>query len=383
MKGTRRLRSAGGLLAALLACSCPKASLAAPVNPTATEPGPFSDVPVTHWCYAAIQQLAENGIFTGYPDGMFAGKRALTRYEFAVAVQRMVLEVQRGRSMGLVLAAPFQAPLLKLTQEFSPELAMLGADVTVLRQNLVRFTRPWLVDAPDLATCSPRVYPGMGTPNDPEYQRGCRLAIQEWERGEVVFYVAPASRSPRISASTGVLYRTVDTRTDEPGKLALIAGHNAEVKRRLERFGLPASVHPEWVSRVQNPEQPWREAAPQARLDLHRSEAASRDGSVLLRLEARGRGEGPLLRIATPEHARELPLPGFDLEKDTLEACWSPDRELLHLALRRAGRDAVEVRVVALRSGETLHQVEVSAAALQSAARSRTKNVEPLSEPTW
>src|SRR5881275_1458433 len=57
--------------------------------------GPFADVPQGHWAYDAVQQLAQRGIFTGYPDGTFGGKRALTRYEFAVALQRMLQEVQR------------------------------------------------------------------------------------------------------------------------------------------------------------------------------------------------------------------------------------------------------------------------------------------------
>src|SRR5688500_3411575 len=57
--------------------------------------GPFADVPTTHWAYDAVQSLAQRGIFTGYPDGTFQGRRALTRYEFAVALQRMLAEVQR------------------------------------------------------------------------------------------------------------------------------------------------------------------------------------------------------------------------------------------------------------------------------------------------
>src|SRR3712207_9427499 len=57
--------------------------------------GPFADVPTTHWAYDAVQQLASRGIFTGYPDGTFSGRRALTRYEFAVALQRMLVEIQR------------------------------------------------------------------------------------------------------------------------------------------------------------------------------------------------------------------------------------------------------------------------------------------------
>src|SRR3569833_3804880 len=65
--------------------------------------GPFADVPQGHWAYDAVQQLAQRGIFTGYPDGTFAGKRALTRYEFAVALQRMLQEVQRQVAAILLL----------------------------------------------------------------------------------------------------------------------------------------------------------------------------------------------------------------------------------------------------------------------------------------
>jgi len=144
--------------------------------------GPFADVPMGHWAYDAVTQLAQKGIFTGYPDGTFQGRRALTRYEFAVALQRMLTEVQREiaaanlkgpqgnpgergpagatgargprgaagpvgpsgvppevlqdilRQQGLMRSDI--AALQKLAQEFSSELAMLGADVEQIKRNL-------------------------------------------------------------------------------------------------------------------------------------------------------------------------------------------------------------------------------------------------------
>src|SRR4051812_37764118 len=57
--------------------------------------GPFADVPNDHWAYDAVNELAQRGIVNGYPDSTFGGKRALTRYEFAVAIQRMLQDVQR------------------------------------------------------------------------------------------------------------------------------------------------------------------------------------------------------------------------------------------------------------------------------------------------
>lgn len=354
--------------------------LVAPLTADEPKTGPFANVPLTSWPYESVHIIAQAGIFTGYPNGTFSGREARTRYEFAVVLQRIIHEVQRGKRDELLLVRRLRPHLTKLIDEFSPELAMLGVDLSILRRNMLTFFSPWRGDAPDLATCLPHIYPGVGSPDDPEYARGYRLAVQEWQRGEVVFYVAPDSRSPRISASTGVLYRTLDTRTDEPGKLALLAGHNAEVKRRLERFGLPASAHPEWVERVLHPERPWQAQPPQARLTTTQREATTSDGGVLLRLEEQRPGEAPILRVTTPERTQELPLPGFDLARDSLEVCWSPTLDLLHLAQRRPGQEHISVRVVELRGGQTLHQVEVPAATLRPATRSSIPKVYPFSD---
>ena len=148
--------------------------------------GPFQDVPMDHWAYDAVTQLAQRGVFTGYPDNTFSGKRALTRYEFAVALQRMLVDVQRQIAMnpgpkgdkgdkgdagprgpqGVAGARGADGPpgpigpsgtpparlaeldrlnalmrndinaLQKLAQEFSSELAMLGADVDGIKKNM-------------------------------------------------------------------------------------------------------------------------------------------------------------------------------------------------------------------------------------------------------
>ena len=36
---------------------------------------PFMDVPMNHWAYDAIGQLAAHGILSGYPDGTYKGKQ--------------------------------------------------------------------------------------------------------------------------------------------------------------------------------------------------------------------------------------------------------------------------------------------------------------------
>jgi hypothetical protein len=133
--------------------------------------GPFADVPTDHWAYDAVNELAALGIFNGYPDGTFGGKRALTRYEFAVALQRMLQDVQRridarppgpGGGPGapgtrgpagppgppgpagppgispqeLQQMRDAIATLQRLAREFGDTLATLGTDVDQLKRDL-------------------------------------------------------------------------------------------------------------------------------------------------------------------------------------------------------------------------------------------------------
>ncbi|MFA4030274.1 MAG: hypothetical protein GDYSWBUE_001916 [Candidatus Fervidibacterota bacterium] len=55
------------------------------------------DVPPTHWAYQAVRQLVEWGILEGYPDGTFKGSQPLTRYEFALAVWRVLNKIRVQR----------------------------------------------------------------------------------------------------------------------------------------------------------------------------------------------------------------------------------------------------------------------------------------------
>lgn len=133
-------RSVGWLLvAALAAAVCATPALAQ---------GAFSDVPTDHWAYTAVQGLADAGYVIGYPDGTFGGKRALTRYEFALAVHRIV-EALTAKAVGAGPAGPAgpagaagppgpagpgitperEQLLQRLEKEFAPELRMLRGDL--------------------------------------------------------------------------------------------------------------------------------------------------------------------------------------------------------------------------------------------------------------
>lgn len=57
----------------------------------------FKDVPKDHWAAESVQALADSGIVQGFPDGTFRGDQPLTRYEFAVALERFVAFVQQSQ----------------------------------------------------------------------------------------------------------------------------------------------------------------------------------------------------------------------------------------------------------------------------------------------
>lgn len=114
---------------------------------------PFVDVPMNHWSYDALSQLAAKGIIQGYPDGSFKGNQPMTRYEMATAVARALATVDMDK------ASKEDVEMLKrLVVEFKDELDALGVKVdeldervAVLEENLggwqfygeLRFTGEW------------------------------------------------------------------------------------------------------------------------------------------------------------------------------------------------------------------------------------------------
>ena len=82
---------------------------------------PFSDVPLNHWAYDAVENLAAKGILEGYPDNTFRGKKAMTRYEIA----QMVARIMDNDNLGNEDIEQLKA----LVAEFGPELEALGVKV--------------------------------------------------------------------------------------------------------------------------------------------------------------------------------------------------------------------------------------------------------------
>lgn len=107
---------------------------------------PFSDVPSGHWAYESVAKLQREGIVIGYPDGTYGGPRPMTRYEFAIAISRLLdkipqlppdvatkadLEALRAQLANFATKAEVEE-LRRLVNEFKPELERLGQDVAAL-----------------------------------------------------------------------------------------------------------------------------------------------------------------------------------------------------------------------------------------------------------
>jgi hypothetical protein len=88
---------------------------------------PFMDVPMNHWAYDAIGQLASQGVVSGYPDGTFKGNQPMTRYEMASIVARALAVVDMDKASKQDVEM-----LKKLVVEFKDELDALGVQVDEL-----------------------------------------------------------------------------------------------------------------------------------------------------------------------------------------------------------------------------------------------------------
>lgn len=102
---------AGGLLALGAAAGAPQAHAQA---------APFADTPTNHWAYEAVQDLAKKGIVIGYPDGTYGGKRPMTRYEFAVAIDRALSTISdmiKAQQPGAPPPPPNTPPVGTVTQD--------------------------------------------------------------------------------------------------------------------------------------------------------------------------------------------------------------------------------------------------------------------------
>ncbi len=146
---------AGGLLAVGVAVGAPQAQAQA---------APFLDTPTNHWAYEAVQDLAKKGIVIGYPDGTYGGKRPMTRYEFAIALDRAlrtVADMVAAQQPGAPPPPPGTPPANTVTQDdlnrlqalidkFRPELDTIQTNLKQAQDD-IEALRADVLDAKALA----------------------------------------------------------------------------------------------------------------------------------------------------------------------------------------------------------------------------------------
>ncbi|ELR97047.1 iron uptake porin [Gloeocapsa sp. PCC 73106] len=88
------------------------------------------DVSPGDWAYEALTNLVERyGCIVGYPDQTFRGDRSLSRYEFAAGLNACLEQIERLVEASAAITREDLETLNRLSREFEPELAALGARV--------------------------------------------------------------------------------------------------------------------------------------------------------------------------------------------------------------------------------------------------------------
>ena len=143
----------------------------------------YPDVPEGHWAYNAIDRLSQAGIVEGLPNGNYAGNKAMTRYEFAVAIARLIERFPTTDGGGTQIPGPVgpagpQGPpgaaapgtitreevndlLAALRREFADELARLGVRVDAIETRVTSLENR--INIPPRLTITPSFLHRTGT----------------------------------------------------------------------------------------------------------------------------------------------------------------------------------------------------------------------------
>ena len=130
------MRKLGAILVALLlALTFVRVAFAAP----------FPDLPSDHWAYDAVARLAAKGILEGYPDGLYRGDRAASRYEMAMAVARVVARIEELANslpdFSMFVTKDDLEIVKRLLYEFRDELDALGVRVSNLEEQVAKLQK--------------------------------------------------------------------------------------------------------------------------------------------------------------------------------------------------------------------------------------------------
>jgi len=175
------------LATAAPAVVAPRLSAVKAQDAAAPAPAEYPDVPRGHWAYDALNKLSQAGIIEGLPNGLYAGNKAMTRYEFAVAIARLLERIPgeqtvvtpptvtpfnnaenerrlrdlEARAVPDITRAEVNDLIAALRREFADELARLGVRVDALEGRVTALENR--VTAPPRVTITPSILHRTGT----------------------------------------------------------------------------------------------------------------------------------------------------------------------------------------------------------------------------
>ncbi|BAY24124.1 carbohydrate-selective porin OprB [Calothrix sp. NIES-2100] len=115
-----------------------------PDSASITSVSQLSDVQPNDWAFQALQSLVERyGCIAGYPDASFKGNRAMSRFEFAAALNACLDKVNQRISADTtdIVTRENVATLQKLQEEFKTELATLRGRVGALEAHIEKLEK--------------------------------------------------------------------------------------------------------------------------------------------------------------------------------------------------------------------------------------------------
>jgi hypothetical protein len=93
---------------------------------------PFPDVPRGHWAEDAVARITDLGIIIGFPDGSFRGDEAITRFQSALVISRLLNVVQANLDAARILGEDNLTSLQNAVAELTAELENIDDRVTSL-----------------------------------------------------------------------------------------------------------------------------------------------------------------------------------------------------------------------------------------------------------
>jgi hypothetical protein len=253
---------------------------ACPLNAGRLPSDAFTEVATTSWPYRVMDGLQQRGLFAGYPEGVFSGRRTLTRYEFAVGVHRMLGDAQRWLREWNPEHVPLRAPsadtpegavfraiirkyrvesprwkdgedLARLVAEFAPELRALGLAVERIHPETVASVEG------DVQV------PARPADETPPQRAGRARARREWRSG-AVYVDCPGCTAFGTDALLGVPLRArpfpgsdqvseIDAYNDEVCRLTLERGWPPNSRRRAGKRPGRSAVEGAASGRAESP----------------------------------------------------------------------------------------------------------------------------------